>query len=40
MSPKHKILAIKLSEKIVRKQSYAESIGIEIKKSSEKEKSN
>lgn len=39
MSPKHKISAIRLSEKISKNPSYAKSIGIEIKKSQQKEKS-
>ncbi len=39
MTPKHKISAIRLSEKISKNPSYAKHVGIEIKKSQQKEKS-
>lgn len=39
MSPKQKILAIKLSDKLLKKPDYAKAIGIEIKNTAKKEKS-
>lgn len=39
MSPKHKISAIRLSEKISKNPSYAKCVGIEIQKTQKKEKS-
>lgn len=39
MSPKHKISAIRLSEKLSKNPSYAKRIGIEIQKTPKKEKS-
>lgn len=40
MTPKQKILAIRLSEKIAKQTLYANSIGIRIKSNEKKEKSN
>ncbi len=38
MSPRQRILAIKLSEKIAKNPEYSKRIGIEIKNKNEKEK--
>lgn len=37
MTPKQKVLAIRISEKISKMPEYAKNIGIEIKKSNKKE---